>query len=110
MEERRYSSYSFLTSALDGGDWSASRLGRALPPGKGSPGTHWTGGWVGPRADLEEKSSAHVGDRTAVVQPVVRHYIAWATTAPSAEYLGDKIKEDDMVWYVARMGLKMQKN
>jgi hypothetical protein len=32
--ERRYSSYSFTTSALDGGEWSASRPGRALPPGK----------------------------------------------------------------------------
>jgi hypothetical protein len=30
--ERRCSSYSFLTSALDGGEWSASRPGRALPP------------------------------------------------------------------------------
>jgi hypothetical protein len=30
--ERRYSSYSFLTSALDGGEWSATRPGRALPP------------------------------------------------------------------------------
>jgi hypothetical protein len=35
--ERRYSSYSFLTSALDEGEWSASRPGRALPPGKGLP-------------------------------------------------------------------------
>jgi hypothetical protein len=35
--ERRYSSYSFLTSALDGGEWSPSHLGRALPPGKGPP-------------------------------------------------------------------------
>jgi hypothetical protein len=51
--ERRYSSYSFTTSALDGGEWSASRLGRALPPGKGPPGTHCTGGWVGPRAGLD---------------------------------------------------------
>jgi hypothetical protein len=33
-EERRYSSYSFLTSALDGCEWSASRPGRALPAGK----------------------------------------------------------------------------
>jgi hypothetical protein len=33
----RYSSYSYLTSALDGGEWSALRPGRALPPGKGSP-------------------------------------------------------------------------
>jgi hypothetical protein len=29
------SSYSFLTSALDGGEWSASHLGLALAPGKG---------------------------------------------------------------------------
>jgi hypothetical protein len=29
-----YTSYSFSTSALEGGDWSASRPGRALPPGK----------------------------------------------------------------------------
>jgi hypothetical protein len=37
LGERRYSSYSFLTSALDGGEWSASRPGRDLPPGKGPP-------------------------------------------------------------------------
>jgi hypothetical protein len=37
MGESRYSSYSFLTSAPDGGEWSASRLGRALLPGKGPP-------------------------------------------------------------------------
>jgi hypothetical protein len=35
-EERRYNSYSVSTSALDGSEWSASRPGRALAPGKGS--------------------------------------------------------------------------
>jgi hypothetical protein len=35
--ERTYSSYSFSTSALDGGEWSASRPGHALPPGKEPP-------------------------------------------------------------------------
>jgi hypothetical protein len=35
--ERRYSSYSFTTSALDRGEWSASRPGRSLPPVKGPP-------------------------------------------------------------------------
>jgi hypothetical protein len=30
----------FLTSALVGGEWSA-------------PGSHWVGGWVGPRAGLD---------------------------------------------------------
>jgi hypothetical protein len=34
LGDRRYTSYSFLTSALEGGEWSASRPGRALPPGK----------------------------------------------------------------------------
>jgi hypothetical protein len=31
---------------------------------------------------LEEKSSASVGDRTPVVQSVVRNYTAWTTAAP----------------------------
>jgi hypothetical protein len=31
LGERRYNSYSFLSSALDRGEWSASRPGRALP-------------------------------------------------------------------------------
>jgi hypothetical protein len=44
--ERRYSSYSVTTSALDGGEWLASRPGRAFTPGERTPGTHWTGGWV----------------------------------------------------------------
>jgi hypothetical protein len=35
--ERRYSSYSFSTLALDCCEWSASRPGRALPPGKWPP-------------------------------------------------------------------------
>jgi hypothetical protein len=37
----------FLTSALVGGEWSASR------PGRFTPGTHWIGGWVGPRTGLD---------------------------------------------------------
>jgi hypothetical protein len=76
--ERRYSSYSVLTSTLDGGEWSASRPGRALPPGKGLPvNIGQEAGW-GPEPvwtqGLEEISSASVGDRTPVVQSVVRHY------------------------------------
>jgi hypothetical protein len=37
LGERRYSSYSFSISALDGGDSSDSRPGRNLAPGKGPP-------------------------------------------------------------------------
>jgi hypothetical protein len=37
LGDRRYSSYPFLTSALEGGEWSASRPGRSLPRGKSPP-------------------------------------------------------------------------
>jgi hypothetical protein len=42
----------FLTSALDGGEWSASRPGR-FNLGERAPGNHWIGGWVGPIASLD---------------------------------------------------------
>jgi hypothetical protein len=42
----------FLTSALDGGEWSALRPYR-FTHGESAPCTHWIGGWVGPGAGLE---------------------------------------------------------
>jgi hypothetical protein len=47
MGDWRHSSTHSLTSALDGGEWSASRSGRFTPRER-APGTHWIGGWVGP--------------------------------------------------------------
>jgi hypothetical protein len=44
-------SHIFLTSALAGGEWSASGLGR-FTPGERDPGTHWIGGCVGPSTGL----------------------------------------------------------
>jgi hypothetical protein len=38
----------FLTSALARGEWSASR------PGRFTPVTHWIGGWMDPRAGLDD--------------------------------------------------------
>ena len=49
--EYRYSSTLSLTSALDGGWWSTPQPGRFTPCER--PGTHCTGGWVGPRAGLD---------------------------------------------------------
>jgi hypothetical protein len=43
---------SFLTSALDGDVWSASRPYR-FTSGEKDPGAHWIGGWVGARAGLD---------------------------------------------------------
>jgi hypothetical protein len=42
----------FLTSALDGGEWSASRHGH-FTPGERAPNTHCIGGWMGTRAGLD---------------------------------------------------------
>jgi hypothetical protein len=43
----------FLISALVGGEWSPSRPG-LFTPGERAPCTHWIGGWVGPRAGLDD--------------------------------------------------------
>jgi hypothetical protein len=43
----------FLTSALVGREESASCPGRFAPRERAS-GTHWIGGWVGPRAGLDD--------------------------------------------------------
>jgi hypothetical protein len=42
-----------LTSALAGSEWSASRP-CLFTPGETAPGTNWIGGWVDPRAVLDE--------------------------------------------------------
>jgi hypothetical protein len=59
---------SFLTSALDRGEWSASRPGRFTSDGE-APGTLRIGGseGVGPRADLDvlERRNRRVSSRVA---------------------------------------------
>jgi hypothetical protein len=72
-----YSSYSITTSALDGGEWSASHPGHALPPRKGplepsgwAPEPVWT-------QRLEEKLLPLLKIKPqslAVIQSVARHY------------------------------------
>jgi hypothetical protein len=43
----------FLTLALVGDEWSASHPSRSTA-GSRSPGTNWIGGWVRPRAILND--------------------------------------------------------
>jgi len=51
MSEWRYSTmHSAL--ALFGGEWSASHPGH-FTPGERAHSTHWKGGWVGPRTNLD---------------------------------------------------------
>jgi hypothetical protein len=79
--ERKYNSYSFSTSALDGVKWSASRPGRAFTPGERTPGTHCTGEWEGHKAGLDTETGGKIfclcrvsNLDHPVVQPVARHY------------------------------------
>jgi hypothetical protein len=53
----------FLTSALAGGDWSASRPGR-FTPGEKAHSTHFTGGWVDHRASLDDVEKRKILDPT----------------------------------------------
>jgi hypothetical protein len=63
--ERLYSSYSFTTSALEEGEWSASRPGRALLVGKEPPLRIRQDAWWALEPvwtqRLEEKSRASAG-------------------------------------------------
>jgi hypothetical protein len=49
----------FLTSALVGGEWSASRLGCFIT-GEKAPGNHRIGGWVCPRTGLDNMEKRKV--------------------------------------------------
>jgi hypothetical protein len=78
--EWRYSSTHSLTSALDGGDWSASRPGRFTLRER-VPGTHWIGGWMDPRSVLDTVVKRKISSprqesnsRTPIVQPVAQRY------------------------------------
>jgi hypothetical protein len=71
MGECMYTNTFFLTSALVGGQWSASRPGR-FTPGERAPGTHWIGGWVDPQSQSglgEEKILDSTGTQTPTPRP-----------------------------------------
>jgi hypothetical protein len=67
LEEWRYSSMHSLTLALDGGEWSDSHASSFMPR-ESTPGTHWIGDWMGPRAVLvtvvNRKLPSPAGDQT----------------------------------------------
>jgi hypothetical protein len=72
MGDRRYSSYSFLTLALDGGEWSVSCPSCALALGKGPlvpnvQEAEWAPElvWI---QRVEEKSFASAGYRTSIAR------------------------------------------
>jgi hypothetical protein len=77
----------FFNSALAVGEWSASRPGR-FNTRERTPGTNFIGGWVDPRADLddvEKRNSLPYQDSNfdlSVVLSVVNRYTDCAIPAP----------------------------
>jgi len=67
-----------MTAALEGCEWSASRPGHTLPPGKTRYPLHRRLGGPQGRSGQAENVVA-TGIRSRTVQPVVSHYTVWAT-------------------------------
>jgi hypothetical protein len=73
---------------LVGGDWSVSH------PDHSNPGTHWIGGWVGPRASLDNVEKRKF--LTPVIQPIANTAVRTSNLTytcfflkcvPSSDYL-----------------------
>ena len=62
-----------MTAALGGGEWSAARPGRTLPPGKNRYPFYRRLGWPQGRSGREENLVV-TGIRSRTVQPLVSHY------------------------------------
>ena len=81
-----------MTAALEGGEWSAARPGRILPPGKtGYPFYKRLGGPQG-RSGREE-NLVPTGIRSRTVQPLVRRYIGIYIKSP----LGRSARAENLV-------------
>jgi hypothetical protein len=103
---RWYSSYSFLTSALDGIEWSESRPGRALALGKWPPCTQCTGGWVGPRAGLDTEDrvkKCRLCRGSNVVRPVHSQTIYWLSYPAHNDVTGIHVKQIKLYQYIIFM-------
>jgi len=67
-----------MTAALEGGEWSAARPGRTLPPGKNQ--YQFYRRLSGPQGRSERAENlVPTGIRSLTFQPIVSHYTDWAT-------------------------------
>ena len=77
-----------MTTALEGGEWSAALPGRTLPPGKDPvPIYRRLGGPEGRCGRAENLVPTGIQSRT--VQPAVSHYTVWPTR-PTEELISMK--------------------
>jgi hypothetical protein len=118
LGEWMYSSTHSLTSALNGGEWSASRPS-CFTPRERAPGTHWIGGWVGTRTVLDVVVKRKIpsphresNPRTPIIQPIAQRYTDSAITALQIVWyrgiLGSTVWENKCLQFIqiARQGEK----
>ena len=76
-----------MTMALEGGEGSASRPGRSLPPGKTRYPLYRRLGGPHGRSGQVRKISPQPGFDPRTVQPVASRYTDWATRPALYEYI-----------------------
>ena len=74
-----------MTAALEGGEWSAARPGRNLPPGKTRYPFYRRLGWPQGRSGRAE-NLVLTGIRSRTVHSVVSRYTDWATRPTREKY------------------------
>ena len=84
-----------MTAALEGGEWSAARPDRTLPPGKTRYQFYRRRGGPQGRSGWAE-SLIPTGIRSRTVQPVVSRYTDWATGPTTWQGTDVKLPEDDI--------------
>ena len=81
-----------MSAALEGGEWSAARLGRTLPPGKSRYTFYRRLG--GPQGRSGRAGNlVPTGIRSRTVQPVVSRYTDWATRPTVNLIIGSNIRK-----------------
>jgi hypothetical protein len=80
-----------MTTALGGGEGSASRLGSSLPPGKTRYPLYRRLGGPQRRSEQVRKISPLPGFDPRTVQPVTSHYIEYATRPAELAWYDRKI-------------------
>jgi hypothetical protein len=103
----RYITPAFLTSALDGGEWSASRPCR-FPLWERVPGIHWIEGWVSPRAGpdaVEKRKILHC--RESNPGRLVRSPLLYRLSYPDSFYKQCRLKRE---WYFSLITAKFYQN
>ena len=101
-----------MTTALEGGEWSAPRPGRTLPPEKTQyPLYRRLGGPQGQSGRVENLFPTGIRSRTA--RPVVSRYTDWATRPTVMTYKSGKctneylIKMELMISFIVQISVKI---